>query len=450
MSLKLKQEPSLRADNSRNRLRMKTELRGDPEARETKVSRLQRCYGNQSAGKIWASYDQEVSSEAAAKGLSASYAAAVKIIGVRAKREQQLQLWRSFEVLSPGQKQAVLLELERSLKGQKLLDHSPIDWMDLLDTINRIKAVRLEVDEAEREGDADQFGARSAHYQISLNGLLPPYLDIAAWLNYKANKQGESVLMKKFESLSLAQKKIAIHKMAKRHKLRFHVFTKEMIVINQQMEWIDWDKMRAAMDDAEKIKLDAKDAETSVRYLGYSDELNDFEDKQQYEHEDSFSDERKDALEGKGLGWLAPGMIGEGGSDAVARETEPVNKLSDPDFLNWLLFGIKGALGAADSKQKAKLKSDSPETIVDRFLQIDSALPHQAHKAIRQRRLKDQGYISSKQCYVYLLALIVAQLYERGVVKREKPFANVIVKLGLFGNNMPPTKQRIAERLSTS
>jgi len=443
MAYMLKQKAKSQSGASKYHSHRKAELPYDPEAREAN-GRLQRSYGNQAAGKIWASFGA-----AAGKGLKPPYAAAAQMIAEQAKQEQRTQLWRGFEALSAGQKQAVLLELAGSPKQVELIDASSIDWARLQAAINKLKAVRLEDDEPEREGDADQSGAQSARYELAVTGLLPPYLDIASWLNYKANKQGKAALMQKFGTLSLAQKKIALHKMADQRKLRFKAFTEEMTVIVQYKEWVDWDKMRTAMNDAEKIKLDPNDETAVQRYLNQSEEDGEYADEYEDEADPQLDAGREDELEEEEGGWISAFAPSLGEEDSGLKEAKPSDKLGDPDFLAWLLFGVKGDAQAA-AKQKAKQQADSPETIVDRFLQIEPGLPLKAQHAIRKRRLLEQGYRSSRQFYVYLLTLIVALLFERGVMKREKPFADVIGRLGLFANNMPPTKQRIADKLRAS
>lgn len=193
--------------------------------------------------------------------------------------------------------------------------------------------------------------------------------------------------------------------------------------------------MLSALNEAELVKLDTTDESSVERYL--DQEETGFEPEEEHELEE---DEDFFAF---GL------MQGRGEENQVNAENDIRKMLDDHEQLNWLLFGIK-------AKPNDKLKESSlsavgtPELIVDRFLKIDVNLPPKAREEARTRQLKAYGYYSSRQCYVYLLTIIVSHIFERGVIKKEKTFIQLMEMLGLSAKKPTPTKDMIAHQLRSS
>lgn len=177
-----------------------------------------------------AGYSGKQHSSEASKGVKTPYEELVKWLEAEASQDHQQVLWMQFERLSPAQRQAVLLEMAGSIERLKLLMNAPMNWERLVASIASVEGVRLQPDEPELEGNANESGAQATAGTVDVTGLLNPYKDIVLWLNYKANKQGKAELMRRFEMLSIPQKKIALHKMLNRRKLVFAGFTEAMSI----------------------------------------------------------------------------------------------------------------------------------------------------------------------------------------------------------------------------
>ncbi|WP_141501598.1 hypothetical protein [Paenibacillus luteus] len=397
---------------------------------------LQQSYGNQATGKMVHALHGKQASTEASKGVKTSYERLIKWLEREAIQEHQQVLWRQFEMLSPAQRQAVLLEMAGSMERLEALMDAPMNWERLLAGVTNVEGVRLEPDEPELEGTANESGAQAAVGTVDVTGLLTPYKDIVLWLNYKANKQGKAQLMRRFEMLSIPQKKIAIHKMMNRRKLLFADFTKTMSITILLKKWVDWGKMLSALNEAEKVKLDITDELSVEHYLD--------------QEETELEQEEELALEEDG-DFFASGLelLGRGEEKQANAEIDIKKMLDDHEQLNWLLFGIK-AIPSVNSKEKSVSAVGTPELIVDRFLKLDVSLPPKAREEARKRQLKAYGYSSTRQCYVYLLTIMVSLIFERGVTKKEKAFIQLMEKLGLSAQKPTPTQEMIAHQLRSS
>ncbi len=441
MALGRKMKIPAQANQSREALRQQSSIKEQhisdgQHGTRTRAMSLQQSYGNQATGKMVHALHGKQASTEASKGVKTSYERLIKWLEREAIQEHQQVLWRQFEMLSPAQRQAVLLEMAGSMERLEALMDAPMNWERLLAGVTNVEGVRLEPDEPELEGTANESGAQAAVGTVDVTGLLTPYKDIVLWLNYKANKQGKAQLMRRFEMLSIPQKKIAIHKMMNRRKLLFADFTKTMSITILLKKWVDWGKMLSALNEAEKVKLDITDELSVEHYLD--------------QEETELEQEEELALEEDG-DFFASGLelLGRGEEKQANAEIDIKKMLDDHEQLNWLLFGIK-AIPSVNSKEKSVSAVGTPELIVDRFLKLDVSLPPKAREEARKRQLKAYGYSSTRQCYVYLLTIMVSLIFERGVTKKEKAFIQLMEKLGLSAQKPTPTQEMIAHQLRSS
>lgn len=412
------------------------QLAGDEEHGSfSRAMYLQQSYGNQATGRLVNALPADRDSAEIARGLKEPYARLAKWLGVKAKKEQQYELWRQFEALSPGQRKAVLLDVAGSheqLEWPKDKD-TALDWKRLQTSMAAVSEVRLQHDEPEVEGNANEHGAQVLKRDVDVTGLLAPYKEIVLWLNYKANKQGKAELMQRFEALSIPQKKLTLHKMLKGRKLLFGTFTEALTITILLKKWVAWDQLLAAMSQAEKIKLDASDEMAVERYLA--------------KEEAGMSEESESEED---IDFLAFGVGVLGDSETSAEEAVDLKTLlSDPAQLSWLLFGTKDFPGERKQTGAAAIVG-TPDVIVDRFLQLEGKHPPKSLEKARLEQLKKHGFHSSQQCYLYLLTMMVSLIFERGVMKKEKTFIRLMEKLGLFAKKPIPTEAMIAQTLRRS
>ncbi len=441
MALGRKMKSPAQANQSREALRQQSSIKeqhlsDEQQGTRTRAMSLQQSYGNQATGKMIHALHGKQSSTEASKGVKAPYERLIKWLEGEAYQDHQQVLWRQFEKLSPAQRQAVLLEMAGSIDRLESLMNAPMNWEGLLAAATNVEGVRLEPDEPELEGTANESGAQATVGSVDVTGLLTPYKDIVLWLNYKANKQGKALLMRRFEMLSIPQKKIAIHKMVNRRKLLFADFTKTMSITILLKKWVDWGKMLSALNEAEKVNLDTADELSVEHYLDH--------EKNELEQEEELELEEEGDFFASGLE-----LLGRGEEKQVNDENDLKKMLDDHEQLNWLLFGIK-AMPSGKPKEKSVTAVGTPELIVDRFLKVDLTLPPKAREEARKRQLKDNGYYSTRQCYVYLLTIIVSLIFERGVTKKERAFIQLMEKLGLTAQKPTPTKDMIAHQLRSS
>lgn len=405
------------------------------------AEKLQRNYGNQTTGRWHRAQIQAQQVPEAARGLSGLYADIVMKFASSADAESE-RVWRRFSAMTTGQRQAVLLDMAGSADRLEQIQGRPLDWSSLQLSMETVEGVRLQPNEPEREGNARESGVELMRGAVDVTGLLEPYRDIVKWLNYKANKQGKSALMQRFELMSIPQKKIALHKMVQKRKLHFRTFTDTMTVTLQLKQWVDWDKMMRAISEAEDIALDESDEQAAERYLGFMDETEEVHD-EELQEEDKEADDQDDSL----FFFAKPGSANK--KKNRQSPTDFRELLQQPEHLIWLLFGLR--VNAADLKKK-KMSSavGAPDVIVDRFLNMKEGLAPKERESARKKQLKQFGFQSMRQCYIYLLLLIVSLLHERGVVKREQKFVAINEQLGLFGKQSAPTKEQIAQKLRVS
>jgi hypothetical protein len=215
----------------------------------TGLESVHQAYGNQAAQRLVRTMLDEHSSKAAL-GLKPPYRSMAQRLENEAHQAGKTELLRLFILLTSAQKLAVLRELGGAQQAE------PFEWKRLENTIQSMQKVKLAENEPEAEADIRETGAASRETgSIDVTGLLAPYKDIVLWLNYKANKQGKTALMRVFQGLSIPQKKIALHKMSKLKKLEFHAFSEAVTIQIQQKQWIDWDAFTKATKSAEKIKV---------------------------------------------------------------------------------------------------------------------------------------------------------------------------------------------------
>jgi len=394
---------------------------------------MQQTYGNQAVERMVLAARAKLGRRAS-DALNGPYAAAADRLEAAAMREGRTDLLEPFAALTPAQRMAVLRPMGVQSDTSGRLPEA-IDWERLEAGIRSVQGVRLEEREVDAEAAVAPAGAeRSAGAAADLAGLLAPYREIARWLHYKADTQGRADLMRLFDSLSIPQKKIALHKMAKRRKLDFGAFAEAMTVTIDLKEWVDWDAFASAVRVAERIRIDDAAADP-LAYVSFGEEA-------------GMEEERED--DGPDIGGMlaAAGLLGLGAeteedergtreqaAPAAGKAESLQARLTAPGQLGWLLLGIvSGRDGPAAVSDYVKQRP-AREAVVDRFLGIPADSAGRSRTEQRGRLLRQQGFGSAEQCHAQIMRELAGLIAERGAGGADPAYAKLLGEWGL-----PPGK----------
>jgi len=318
-----------------------------------------------------------------------------------------------FNALTPGQKAAVLKLMEQ-LADAAGLNSSTIDWGVFELCLHFVEDVQLREEEAAVEADVADEGGETAVGTVNTSGLLPPYDQVVRWLNYKAHKQGHADLMREFESLDLDQKKLAIHRMVDGKSKRADVesLRKALTIRIREREWLDWDKIREAIEGAKQVDFRSMDED---------------ERKAMLEIDDDEKREPEPDLELLPLPLLFPDK------EEKVKPDKPVSVILIENAERF----AEMFRGAADW-----------ETIVDICLGVPDDKEHGAREEERRNRLAARGFASMEQCFKHIADEWARICFEWGVLNGVELFVRFI---GLIGFKMVkgkyPLPSGIAARL---
>lgn len=448
------------------------------EAQQEYQASLQQMYGNRWIGTRAADLERLELQRQCMRGMKEPSRSHVSRLIQLPDADQQL--WRRFAKLTAEQRQAVLLHAAGSIAKLELWQALPHKWKILDDSIEALKEIRLQRDEALKEGSIYESGALERHLEadntVNVTGLIAPYRDIVRWLNYKANKQGQRELMQRFELLSTARKKQVLHRLAAGSRLRFTEFAKQVTIVKELKEWVDWTRVSQAVFEAEqqqrKEEKKAGSEQQAKKPAGARAELQDEQENAEYsllmeenrvneeavdevdwEPDDSSTLEESDRQEhiagmkeAEQLKWSKELLPLLAGTDLLRGSSE------QPEHLMWLLFGTKASEGSRSNhavKASARAYGQSllsPGDIVHRYLGI-AHLPLSKRNKAERKKLQQLGFLSAQQCYDQLLSAVAALLYKQGVLQKKKQYFLIIERLGLLHGSKLPSKQQLYERL---
>ncbi len=353
----------------------------------------------------------------AVSDLGSPYAEVVEKMVVEAESQGKMKLLERFIPLTSVQKQAVL----RSLGWTKVLFTEErileSDWQRLEQQIQLIEGVRLEEEEGQEyaEADVNDAGEDVVVHTANVTGLLQPYRELAEWLNYKANKQGEADKLKAFDSLSIPQKMLALHTMAQFNKLKFKSFTDMMTVYSKQRKWVDWDRFSKAIAEARQVKQD-KLSEVLLRSLSE-------------EKSDEGTEMEMDLDLGLDAGWLGLLLAVETEEDESEAERDTTPGLG---ALSLVLSIIPGLLESSEAPAAVSaLFITHKETMVNQYLKVPAHLPANKLKETRQKMMAKQGFQSIEQVYKRMLEELADIIFEKGVLSDDATCMRWIERLGL-------------------
>ena len=355
---------------------------------------LQRSLGNAAMRRI-------------ARTLRSPYGGMAEKLAMEASRAGKFELLEAFGKLSSGQKIAALKAMKKTAGNPFAHAADAVDWEAVLDCIQFVRDVPIKEDEAIKEGEIPFSGTEPPNRKVNANGLLTPYREIALWLGYKANRQGREDVARAFDALSVPQKKLAVHRMAK-GKLRKPdpaSFGEALTVRVHERDWIDWDAVIKAMREAKESGIDRLDPQQQELVL------------EMLEAEPEELEERDFSLAALLAGLAA--LSGESGGDRSFPEEGQLEDL--------------GRFLAAGNR----------EAVVDLYLGVPpGASPEQAKKE-REKRLKERGFKTVEQCYLHAVEELAGRLYELAVVQNREAYVRFLERFGfrIERGKQPDAKQ---------
>lgn len=428
------------------------------------LSRIQQGYGNKAAEHLfrWFKDPQLSMSDTpshAIRELDAPYDTVARWLEIEAETRGRLDWLQNFMKLSKPQRQAVIHTMgwARHFSPAEL-ERKQVDWGRLIATLQFVETVPLEKEDQDSEAAIEEDQVLKLRHTANVTGLITPYSDIVKWLNYKANKQGKTRLMREFDALTIPQKKAAIIKMANLRQLDFKSFTEALSLHIMLEKWVDWESVTSAIRSAGKLKPEDITEEKLAEMT------------EEPRSSDQWLDEEaeEDQEESSG-GWAA--LLLAGGSLADEEEQEQVTKMGEDrtTFVSYLA-GL-GALGAAigviyaalqtnksvaDASRSAIVSSLSgaaaslkKEEAVDRYLNVSPQHKAEHLKDARQRELKKQGFVSMEQCFAKIAAELSTILFNRGVMDSDPACLKLIQKLGLTCEaGKSPSPSEIAKQIN--
>lgn len=400
---------------------------------------MQHAYGNKALQRIAHSLQTELHSpfDKLAYELSALM-----------QQEGKSNLLDLFIRLTPAQKIAALrTTLGRGVTSSDFMGNT-VDWDKIQFAIHAVHGVKLKKDEPEIEADVTESGAVTPVGNVDVTGFLAPYNHIIVWLNYKANKQGKAHIMQYFESLSIPQKKIAIHKINKWKKLHFDTFAEGISTHILLQKWVDWDAVTRAMQEAKKIKTEHIDDDVLEKIT--SQELP--QGVQSLDKEQEQDDE-----EDKGFNLF--GLLGAVAASSVNNDEKPGAKsdertdlkliMGDPSQMSWLLLGALGAINTIIVILTFYKNRPNKEDVVDRYLNVQNKSTKKARERTRREQLQKFGFKTLEQCYAHIMDELANVIFEKGVIAQNKAYTIIFQNMKLpNGPGKSATKAMIAEKLN--
>ncbi|GEM_PF-3119995 len=297
-------------------------------------------------------------------------------------------------------------------------------------SIGSAQVLRIAAKDMKRQANVNVSGVDTPVHKANASGLLAPYKEIVLWLNYKANMQGESPLMKRFEALSIPQKKLALYRMAGSGKLEFKQFIRAMTLYNQLERWVNWKAFQSAVSEARQVRTDQLSEDTMQQLFGDEQTSSTTQD-----------DGAASMLQG-GLSALFAGigMLGLFASDeeeeqpakqesAVKRST--IAELAAQGSLGMLLLGDASVKDNAAAIRTFDQQRGTKEAIVDRYVRMPSGLKGDAAASMRSRMLAQYGFASSSDCYARLMQELARFVHTKAVLEKAPAYAALLSELGM-------------------
>lgn len=414
---------------------------------------LQRAVGNKAMRRLAQSV--AVSGSGPLLPREPKYARYARWLLSHVEADGRQDLLRRFYALTMPQKRAALLN---TLGRPALQSEQYTLDLELFERqVRAVKHVELRHGESEKEADERERGAEQRQVSFNPSGLLHPYREILLWLNYKAGKQGQAALMRRFGQLSAVQKQLAMHRMIRFRSLSVKAFTSQMTLSLLEREWVDWAAVHDGMRMADRLAPGGPVTGRSP-------------DSEPRGGEERQSD---DALEEIGTGGLPAALLSllglAGGGDdssAIAGEqsadgrdsNERVEKAgseqqqetesSTPqgirgdeaglamlagrngEYWTRLLLGIKGSLAVTAIVERYRSGSPDKEAVVDRYLNL-GPYPPARRKKQRTKRLKAAGFGSAADCYAFLVRGFAAFLSRGAKEGKNKAFRQALKLLAI-------------------
>jgi len=387
--------------------------------------RMQQSIGNYASNQLLQQLPHSASMLTVTQGLPLHLQQFAVLIASKAEIANQQQLWKEFELLSVGQRYALLHEWYGKTD---IIDQSP-NWKELQQHITSIKHVQLQPEESKHEADITLLGAAQPQYDMNTTGLLFPYREAWIWLNYKGNKQGKADLLQHLDQLSVPQKKLLLHKINGRGRLTLYRISNELTIEKLLKQWVDWDRLEQLLMSIEQ--MNDKQIEQQLQST-----LQEQEDTELSTQTEDLTMEDKEEEEESLFGlFLSDAPVSE------AKELTLEERLKNPAELFRVLFG----LSFDEVKKKAVLANQ--EQLIDRVLNIDSKLPPKQLEQERKRKLKEQGFANANQFFMWLKLILIELLFNFGVKKKDEKFTTILQKLELGMQKQNIQKEQIAARI---
>ncbi len=404
---------------------------------------IQQAYGNQALQRMVQAAVRKEEKPQAAAGLREPYASLSARLEEAAQLAGRSDVQAMYAKLMPGQQMAVLRAMDK-------IGTDNVDCDRFMSEIQAVQGVRLKEDEVEAEADVSEPGTDAAAGSAAdASGLLAPYWEIVRWLSYKAGKQGKAELIRAFNSLSIPQMKVALHRMSGMKEMRMDAFADAMTVTVQLQRWVNWDAVAAAMRAAEQLK----DADADADPTAYMEAGKTAEEEEEESEGDSDWD-----LAGM---VAAAGMLGIGMTDDEASdEREPSQsrtgtadairaRLAVRGQIGWLLLGAATGIDGAEAIGRFVKQRADRAAVVDRFLQLPDSADRKANAGQRVKLLRKMGFANADQCYAQLMRELAAIVFEQGVQGADPGYRKLLDAMGLpYANDQSPTLDRVAEKLA--
>ncbi len=425
----------------------------EADSEDMQSTTLQRAIGNKAMRRMAQSV--AVSGSGPLLPREPKYARYARWLLSHVEADGRQELLRRFYALTMPQKRAALLN---TLGKPALQSEQYTLDLDLFERrVKELKHVELRHGESEKEADERERGAEPVQVSFNPSGLLHPYREILLWLNYKAGKQDQTMLMQRFGQLSAAQKQLAMHRMIRYRNLTVRSFTGQMTLPLLEREWVDWAAVQDGMQLAERLVPGGPTAGKSPQSEPRSGE-------------ERASDGDLEEIGTGGLPAALLSLLGlaGGGEDAAAsadagRSTEGITKeqgtgsasegRQDPDgakpeatkasdaglamlagrsgeYWTRLLLGIKGSLAVTAIVERYRSGSPDKEAVVDRYLSL-GPYPQARRNKQRAKRLKTAGFGSAADCFAFLMRGFAAFLARGAKEGKDKAFRQALKQLAI-------------------
>ncbi len=425
---------------------------------------IQKAVGNIASGNQLRQQTQAVPCKQLVKGMREPFARIVKLL-TETSGELQSELWLRFAQLTVEQRQAALLYAAGSDKEVEQLIQNRDRWYLLGKGIDALHGVRLRQNESVKEGSIYESGALDPHQtadvQIDDSGLAPLHKTVVRWLVYKANKQGEKELMRRFGRLTAVRQMKLINRLNGGTRIRFTEFTKTITVEKQFKKWVDWSLFSQMLAGLEQEQQRANQKETSM--VADNDADSDTISLLKAKHDrhmpkDSTSEWMEDE---SGLDNTPTDVHEKQVSSSKRQQDSREGEQDEQDgkLPNQQISTVPLPLPAIARNQKFSKElnaariadvlyggKQTPYGAVCRYLGVAEGSSARQMRVV-SKRLKKEGYVSVQHCYIELLKNITAVLYQSGVLRGRPEYRAIIAKLGLFRQYKAPEKKQIAKRL---